>query len=518
LFGAEQIWIRLPNVLSFLIYGFFAVRITNELKSGLLRWLTLIAILTAVFPLEFFSLARGYAMSLAFLLGAVFHGAEYLRTTKLKHQLLLWFWMWLAVAASLTLTNTYLIFLGLTFLIQLKVESKRGTHLFVWIVFGSAFFAAASYYGFQLKERGLLYTGLDDGFIEVTVASLVRYQLQTESSVLSMLVAAIGAASGLFLLLRAALKSLEWSAIRLTAVLLLLNATGSILLNLVFGMNFPENRVGMYYIPLFLITVAGALDELGRTNTKLKWLGLSFLFFPAHLLYHFNFDTTVLWRKWHGSNTIYNKVVEYQHTQDAALMISAEYLNELGWAFYNFQNNAELQLLQRDPVPDTLADLIIARPADFEFSQVPYTIMYHDEPNDVYLLKRKVPINWSKPVELELRTREINGSDEFYELFNDSAARLPGTLGCLDFTANVKVEGGFWDGHLVITSADENGDGTYNSIPMHWLRSSWNGEKLHIRRTYHFAENAVSVKIYFWNMNKQQIQIEVGDLSCQVPE
>lgn len=457
-------------------------------------------------------------MSLAFLLGAIYHGAQYLRTTKLKHQIMLWFWMCLAVAASLTLINSYIILLGLSFLVLFQTEESRWQHLLTWSGFGLSFFAVAAKYGFELKERGLLYTGFDDGFIGVTVQSLVRYQLQVESETIATFITAIGAIASLVVLLRLATKSLQWSAVRLSAFMLLFNAIGSLLLNWIFGMNFPENRVGMYYIPLFLITFAGALDELSQTNKNLKWLGLSFVFFPFHMLYHFNFETTILWPKWHASDDIYNRVVEYQKEQGKTLMLSAEYLNELGWAYYNFQNDAQLQLLQRDPVPDTLADLIIARPADFDFASIPYDTMYVDEANGVYLLKRNHPIKWSEPKAVQLRTTEINGSDEFYELLNDSTSSLPGTTGALELNATISVKGGLWDGQLIVTSADSSGNGTYTMIPMHWLRPSWNSHKLHLRRTYHFGKDAVSFKVYFWNINKQELNIQVDNFSFQVPQ
>ncbi|MCB9190727.1 MAG: hypothetical protein H6602_03610 [Flavobacteriales bacterium] len=133
--GPQQWWIRLPNVLSFLVYGYFAIRITQDLKNGLIRWGVLIAVLTAAFLLEFFSLARGYAMSIAFLMGVIHHGAQYLKSYQLKNQLALWFWMWLAVAASLTLMNSYLIVLGLVFLsIILKRESLgKASSGLVWV-------------------------------------------------------------------------------------------------------------------------------------------------------------------------------------------------------------------------------------------------------------------------------------------------------------------------------------------------------------------------------------------------
>lgn len=516
--GPQQWWIRLPNVLSFLVFGYFTIRISEDLKNGWVRWGVLIAVLTATFLLEFFSLARGYAMSIAFLMGVIHHGALYFKTYQLKHQFLLWFWMWLAVAASLTLMNSYLIALGLVLLtIVLKRESV-GKHLLVWFGVGISFFLAAAYYSFQLKERGLLYTGLADGFIEVTVRSLVRYQLDRESQPISVFITALGGISAIWIIGHFLMKSLKWNAIRLAAVFLLLNAIGSILLNLLFGMNFPENRVGMYYIPLFLFSVGGALDLLSGRIPQAKWLVLSFLIFPAHLVKHFGFDSTILWPKWHASDKIYNKALNLQRSAGEPLMISAEYLNELGWAYYNFQNHSEMQLLQRDPVPDTLADMLVARPADFDFSSIPYDTLFHDPPNDVYLLGRRNQINWGNAVKIPLVRPEFSGTDEFYEIANSQVSELPGHRGTWELKGQFNTSGKVFRGQLIIISETEDGGGnSYNMIPLHWLRPVWNGEELHVKRTFHFAEHAKGFKIYFWNFDKQEISFKLENLEFRAP-
>jgi hypothetical protein len=54
----------------------------------------------AAFALEFFSMARGYGMSLGFMLGACYHAGIYLEDKKLGQQAAAWLWMWLAVAAN----------------------------------------------------------------------------------------------------------------------------------------------------------------------------------------------------------------------------------------------------------------------------------------------------------------------------------------------------------------------------------------------------------------------------------
>ena len=478
----------------------------------------LIAVLTAAFLLEFFSLARGYAMSIAFLMGVIHHGAQYLKSYQLESQIALWFWMWLAVAASLTLMNSYLIVLGLVFLAIILKRESLGKHLLVWFGLGASFFLAAAYYGFQLKERGLLYTGMADGFIEVTVRSLVRYQLDRESQPISVFVTALGGVSSILVIGYFLMKSLKWNAVRLAAVLLLLNAVGSILLNLFFGMNFPENRVGMYYIPLFLITVGGALDMLAQKVPQVKWLAISFLIFPAHLVKHFGFESTILWPKWHDSDKIYDMALKLQRFKGEPLMISAEYLNELGWAYYNFQNNSEMQLLQRDPVPDTLADMLIARPADFDFTSVPYDTLFHDPPNDVYLLGRHNPINWSNGVKVPIQRTEFVGTDEFYELVNCSASELPGNIGSWELKGSFDTDSQVFRGQLIITSeSDDENRNTYNMIPLHWIRSGWSGQDLHIKRTYHFAKSVRSFKIYFWNLDKQEISFKLDNLEFKGP-
>lgn len=516
LLGPQQWWIRLPNVLSFLVYGFFVVRISDQIKNGLIRWMLLTALLTAAFLLEFFSLARGYAMSIAFLMGAIYHGSRYLKEFKLKDQFILWFWMWLAVAASLTLINSYLIFLGVVVLGVLRVRADRWKHVAVMLLLGMPALIAAIIYAFELKERGLLYTGLADGFVEVTVRSLVRYQWDSPAPPLANLIAAVGTISALFVLIRSIAHWLPWNAIRLTAVLLLLNAIASIFLNLLFGMNFPENRVGMYYIPLFLITVAGALDEWSGNYPRVQWLAFSFLCFPWHLAHHFNFNTSILWPRWHASDDIYQRAVEHQQETGEIQLVSGEYLNELGWAYYNFQNGSEMQLLQRDPVPDTLADLIIARPEDFDFTKVPYDTMFHDLANNVYLLRRNRELQWSEPVSPAVQRTEFNGSGEFYEILNDSVSKLSGNKGVWELSGKFTSLTGVFDGQLVMTSSSPNG-GTYNMIPLHWIRSDWNADTLHVKRTYYFAEDATNVKVYFWNMHGNEISFKLDRLEFRSP-
>lgn len=518
IFGPELTWIRLPNVLAFIIYIGYAFRLTRSLSSALIRNLTYIALLTAAFPLEFFAEARGYGMSLAFMLGAIFHGWRFLQNGSPKDQLLVWFWMTLAVAANLALANSYLIFLGLVFIALVKHPKGRLVNTLVYFL-GLGVFGAAAYYGFELRERGLLYTGFDDGFLEVTVRSLNLYQFGTEAHWLRWLIAVIGASTSIYLIYKVARNRFEWTVGSVVAAVLLLNAIGSVLLNLLFGMNFPENRVGIYYIPLFILTLGAALNNLSVRNLQLKYVSLVLLFFPIHLLANMNLDTTLLWKKWHVSEKMFDRAYEMQEKMGRQLTISGHYLNELGWAFYNFKHGSPMQLMQREPVPDTLADLIIARPYDFDIGSIDFDTVHYDQANDVYLLHRPRRIEWSEQHAITPKLISFSGSDEFYELLNDSISALQGRTGRFSLVASVQSEERLFDGQLVVTAYDSTGESVwYDYIPMHWILPEWNGDTLRIERTFQFPEGTQTCKIYFFNVNRQHISVSIQDFHVRVPK
>ncbi len=510
LFGPEPLFIRLPNVLGFLVYAFYLHLITGRIGSTAIRFGVRLAVLMAAFALEFFSMARGYGMSLGFMLGACYHAGIYLEGKKLGQQAAAWLWMWLAVAANLALMNTYLVLLGLTALVWLTDFRRRWRHVLLWSVIGLPVAVAAALYGFELRGRGLLYTGFDDGFLDVTVRSLVRYQLGVESAAVAVVVTVIGVVASLWLLFDWLRDGGRWTLLRAVAALLLLNAIGSLLLNLLFGMNFPENRVALYYIPLFLLTVAAALDSVADLRPRAAWLALPFLFFPIHLIKGANLSTSILWPKWHGSEAVYQRAVELQQTIKRPLIISGHYLNELSWAYYNFLEGSPMPLMQREPVPDTLADLLIARPTDFDLGSIAYDTLLHDEANGIYLLKRAEGVIWSPPVPATVQRTCFEGNDEFYEFLNTPIYVFAARAGVFDLDAVLTVEGGVPKAHVITATFDADGQMlSYQYVQLHWISAEWNERPLRLRRTFHFTPETAHLKMYLWNIGRQQVSCSV---------
>lgn len=514
-FGPEPWSIRLPNVLAFLVYGYFGFKIAQDVRRTVVRWILFIGLLTSTFVVEFFALTRGYGMSIAFLLAAVYYLSKYLQETKLKFQFLVWFWLILAIAANLSLLNTYLIILVIVLLYALIREDKS-KHLSSVFVAVTAFCGAA-YYAFELKNRGLLYTGKADGFISTTVRSLMLYELDVNSIPLATIITVVAVIAAAVLVFPIVLNRLQWNAVSLSAVLLILNGIGSVMLNVFFGTNFPENRVGLYFIPLFLITAAGAIDKWSFTySTNVKWLSLGFLILPSHFLTHTNLNTTVLWPEWHVSDRLFDELSSHIKSNGAA-SISAPKWIQTDWAYYSFLSDSKLQLFNPALYPDTNAEFILGRPQDFEFDKTPYTVVHSDKHTDFKILKRTRELVIKQTRFFENWNNYYSGSDEFFELVNVPVPSDDVHSGNWELLGTLNIKSSLFKGQLVLATESVNGGlSSYDFIDLLWLNDTWNSDMLHIKRTFHFPVGTKSMKLYFWNISKDEIEFTGSRLEFKI--
>lgn len=72
IWGDTEGVLRLPNVFGFIIYAFFSYKISKRLTSSLLQITCFLLLLLNPFILDFFSLARGYGLSLAMMVGSIY--------------------------------------------------------------------------------------------------------------------------------------------------------------------------------------------------------------------------------------------------------------------------------------------------------------------------------------------------------------------------------------------------------------------------------------------------------------
>lgn len=90
-FGNDELFVRLANVLSFGLYGYFFIKIASEnLTSTLSVFFACIVAMANPYLLDFFSTARGYGLSLAFSVMSLYYFSNYMKDQKLKTLLMGW--------------------------------------------------------------------------------------------------------------------------------------------------------------------------------------------------------------------------------------------------------------------------------------------------------------------------------------------------------------------------------------------------------------------------------------------
>jgi hypothetical protein len=85
IFGQKAWAIRLFNMLSFGLYGFFILKLTENIKSTALRFGCILFCIANPYLLDFFSVARGYGISLAFTTAAIYFASAFIKKEENKY-------------------------------------------------------------------------------------------------------------------------------------------------------------------------------------------------------------------------------------------------------------------------------------------------------------------------------------------------------------------------------------------------------------------------------------------------
>ena len=141
LFGAHEWSIRLPNILAFALYTYSTFKLSKEISNHALQLSAIAFLMTNPYLLDFFSTARGYGLSLAFIMFAMWQSVLYLKKEDLKH-------LWIALI-SLTLGTlslfSSLIFIpammgGLVFILIMRNRNKLTLKIFISPILVISFF------------------------------------------------------------------------------------------------------------------------------------------------------------------------------------------------------------------------------------------------------------------------------------------------------------------------------------------------------------------------------------------
>jgi hypothetical protein len=334
IFGDHFFFLRVPNLLSFVLYFIGIYRISTLLNNVKQQIILLTALSTVTFVIEYFAYSRGYGIGISFFIWMLIYTREWLQKQTIKNALRLYLFAYLSVFSNLIFFPSILLAMFVIVLFHFKnrklIEQKKnklllGLHIgfflsivpFVW-------------FSYLLKMGGALYYGSLNGFWEVTGKSLSIIVFFNNSDFIKyiyllLFIAFIGT------LIFGIIRLKFWNQIKEIESVLAFYFFGNIiailLLATLFKVNYPEDRIGIYLIPLFILLFAFTVVRFKYTKSFIYFL----LFFPISFVLKMNIHSSVF----SPEDRMTNKFYEEVRSQINPETILAVYpVGSLTWAYH----------------------------------------------------------------------------------------------------------------------------------------------------------------------------------------
>ena len=507
-FGSEPWALRLANLLLFPVFAGYVYLQGKRLQTVPLTIAFWLSMLTAHYLVEHFAYSRGYGLAMAFLMGGLYHGSEYLSGNGLKRHLIAALLMLnLAVFSSLTLLNLYVIllgFLGLKIILTRRILSLH-TLILVGLSTPLVFFVRLAT---ELKEKGLLYYGTQEGFWSLTIETLSKLFGGVFQDYLKILASiAFAFAIGVILTRLVSKKRLPIGERGFFFSAFLILAFIAVQTQVMFlDTNYPEDRVGLYFYPLMILAFLFSVGEL--KPGAVRWAApVLLLVFPLHFVLNMNFQKSTLW----FFDIIPERFIEKVKRESSDLKhppsIGGYHMRGLVWAYMNYSHGGDQNQVQFNDFPGTTADYQL-----FKGNQITeevdslYERIDHGEISDVYLLRRKSFLERKPVIEGEI---DMAASDaEFLSIHEGKCDSLVGENLLLRFSLNIRSPERPLVTWMVLSIHDADGENLiYERFPLDWVATSFSPfDGNYSMYTPSIPEEAENLKVYIWNVYKKPFE------------
>lgn len=495
----SMFFIRLGSLLAFPIYFWSAYRLKFLFQQKWNFYALLIALTTSAFLIEFFGLARGYGLALAFLVFSLQQMTAYFHSGSKKALLAALIGCILLVYSSLTFLPFALIGVLFIGLFTLKNALAGPVKSYLWLVpVGLALIPLAYFieYSFILKELGKLYYGGTEGFFANTIHSLTRYVWRIETTwvdvVLVLLTCFI-----LFVTVKRYWKSKSLFDPKMIFSLFFFLSVASILAQRwVLGVNFPEDRTALYLVVFFFGALFFSIDEFTqKKGIGLFCLGFSFVFF----LFNLNFSYSIAFFQEHLDEELVTLIPESVNGTPATTAgrwnMENELTRQLDLPFRVYQGN--------DQESDTIVDYMIYYPERRPELTDLYKVIHQDKISGLALLERKKLLSRSKITEV---SHQIVNQAEF-QTFYGSAMKGPMLVRCSGELEKMTKEK---DIFIVFSSQDSLSGQQYTYEVASMVRNKKINSNGKLIFDFSYAMNALdganSFAVYLWNQKREELE------------
>jgi hypothetical protein len=415
-FGNEFFLFRLPSLLCFPIYFWGIYTFLKSIDSRFTQIILLTAAVTVVYMNDYFSYSRGYAMAISFFIWMLVYAQRFVKESKTKSLILLYVFSFLAVFSNLVFLVSACLALVLALIIHLKnirnfAVAKNVFLLFVHIGFIYSLLPIISF-GQLLKEHGALYYGSLDGFWIVTGKTLSKYVLYYDADWLKwffILLFILFLGLLIYLLFKRGFWKQAAQETTILSWFLFGNIVAIFVLAIFMKVNYPEDRAGMYFIPLIILLVGFFSHEFH----KWRYIQLILLFFPITAIFQLNLNTSIFTPDERFDASFYQQV---KKTIDTSTTVSVYHTMALNWDLLERQTRDEVKIqpnILNEFSP--LYDVIINKSSELNVRYLKdYQLLCKDLPSGFVAYKRTKPLQ-----KIKIRSSKIGritSNDEYINL------------------------------------------------------------------------------------------------------
>jgi hypothetical protein len=519
LFGSSPFSLRIPNLIGLVILIFATYKISNKLNQLGSKVLLTAGMLLSFHWLTFFSACRGYGLSMAMLVMGIAFMLEYINNIGNKNKFIfsLLFFQ-LAISANLILIIVVLLLSAIILIIQFFNKNLfKPLVLVVWLFH----FAAICYwlsFSFFLQDNGALYYGEGDNYWKVTFVSLFQLLIGNYTVFIKWtIVVLVIAVTVLWFYLNKnnlfkiseQIKRPDFSIFfKILAILIL----GFYLMNKLLGVNYPEDRTGLFFYIFFILFLSFTIDKcLVKTNTLIGFVFTGL--YAIHFIYNLNF------RK-HSLNVyetipehFYTTLLNEQNKSNERITIGGHRVRELFYGFMNYRHGAILNPADPTEVMQMNCDYYIATKPEEKYFKKYYDIIDTEPDWGFVLLKRKEKIKRHLVAEhknIFIETRD----GEYLNIYNKADTTFVNKsplIAEVNFDVNlISKPATVW---LVFQINDTLNQSVYfKRYPLNWIGDDLNGKKnlTYSLITGNLPSKSKKMVCFLWNIDKQPLHVKVN--------
>lgn len=509
--GSSVFVLRLASLLFFPLFAYYVYKWTSLFFEKYERIIVAAGMLMLHALTEYFGYARGYGMAWAACMGLVYYLSAYARGFRVRH--LIGFNLFVVLSLGASLNLLVIVLIACVFMAAVVLYRRKWWH-FCILLLNTWWIYKAVGYSFALKERGALYYGGENGFIQDTVQSVADLLLAQETAWGSGLL--IGMALLSLVLLPLSLRGQKFADWLLSPAMALYalfwgNIAAILVMHRFMHVKYPTDRTALHLLLLLVPLLYLALKRagLGKRTLHTALAGLSLLYMLS-FAFSCNISHSTFWKSERLPLSFFTYVQEHSQGYDA--YVTGYKMTAYIWAFYNYREAAGINNVQVENYPQLHGDFMILDPELWtDTLKSLYDVALQDPYNGKYLLRKKRQTQLS-PLDTLYFPDNTQFSDMYFDLlkYGHTEQRAKEPL-CFEISALIHSEERPTAEFLLKEQEEGSGTERFSTIHLNWY-----SEQLPAAEGYHFRQRMYlpdagrhnrSITLFIYNPQQQKISI-----------